>query len=432
MKFLLKITYKTKIAWTLLLMLLLATITASYQALAPVTDSLGERLRAYNEFSSGFIIMVGIKRGNLQVNEFDIERCFKEHLEWLGPPEKREEMLAYWKKQFEEELPEIYPFTEDDYKVVQEMPNVEAVYHLLNMKARYPIPNKTNTYYAFELLGIEPETADVAMLPFGDIENGRFIYPDEDALVVNFRINQNLGLDVGDDLPLQISLDIRLFPVVGVFSNLLPIYLDFGYTVIANIDTIWRVLHVPLERRRFNGMLVKVVDPSKGLDVVDALRDKYPGTSVFWQQVRARTSVRVMESLARAYGVMRLQFLVAAGAIIVSVSLIDLQRSRRELGLLASIGWRERDVFILLLIRSVFMGLMGAVVGIALSYVIGGYICGVLVPEKVAMTFNIFPRIPEPAYLPQAPLLSVGLSALAFTVGYIYYRRQTPLTMLQK
>lgn len=103
-----------------------------------------------------------------------------------------------------------------------------------------------------------------------------------------------------------------------------------------------------------------------------------------------------------------------------------------ELGLLTSMGWRKRGIFALLLTRSLVIGLLGTAVGILLLYGIRDYLTNTLAPEKIALVFNIFPIIPSPAYLPQAPLLSISLSALAFTVGYVYYLRLPPLKMLEE
>ncbi len=432
-KYLLKITFRSRLRWTLLLVFILGVTTASYQVLAPVTDSLEDRVRAYGEFSSGFIIMVGDASPNLETNDFYRERFMKEHPE-LYPPEMLDEYLENHRFWFSK----AWPFIEDDFNIISQQENIKTVYPLICIDGDYPHPSEHNEYYVFSITAVDVEAADVAYLPFGDIEKGRYLYTDEDAIIIDFHIHEKRGglegdcFDIGDTLPLVVDREVRGFEVVGVYGTPLPSYLGFGWSAVMNIDTIWKILDVPPEMRRYNGMLIKLQETSRGMDVVSTLMKAYPDARVLWQEHKAMTSFKVVESLSKAYGVLRWLMLTTSGAMIVAVSFLDLQRRRGELGLLASIGWREGDVLVLLLTRSLIIGILGAFAGVLLSYTIGGTVAAALVPENVIRLFNLHPVIPDPAYLPYTPALSIALSIVSFAVGYAYYRRATPLSLMNR
>jgi ABC-type lipoprotein release transport system permease subunit len=429
----LKITLHSRLRWTLLLVFILGVTAASYQVLAPVTDSLGDRVRAYSDFSSGYIIMVGDTSPNLERNDFFFEVFMKEHPE-LYPPETWDERIKNHRIRFQK----AWPFTGDDLNVVSQQENIKTVYPLICIDGGYPHPSEHNEYYMFSITAVDVEAADVAYLPFGDIEKGRYLHPDEDAIIIDYHIHEKRGglvgdcFDVGDTLPLVVDMEVRGFEIVGVYGTPLPSYLGFGWTAVMNMDTIWRIWGVPPEMRRYNGMLIKLQETSRGMDVVSALMNVYPDARVLWQEHKAMTSFKVVESLSTAYGVLRYLVLATSSAMIVTVSLLDLQRRRGELGLLTSIGWRERDVLVLLLTRSLIIGILGAFAGVLLSYTIGGTVAAALVPENVIRLFNLHPIIPDPAYLPYTPALSIALSIVSFTVGYAYYRRATPLSLMNR
>jgi ABC-type lipoprotein release transport system permease subunit len=412
---------------------ILGVTTASYQVLAPVTDSLEDRVRAYSDFSSGYIIMVGDTSPNLETNDFFRESFMKEHPE-LYPPERLDEYIEHHRFWFLK----AWPFIVDDFNVVSQQENIKTVYPLLHLDADYPCPNEEKAYCVFRIMAIKVEAADVAYLPFGDIEKGRYLHPDEDAIVINFRIHEKRGglegdcFDVGDSLPLVVDREVRGFEIVGVYGTPLPSYLGFGWTAVVNIDTVWKILDVPPEMRRYNGMLIKLEETSRGMNVVNALMKAYPDARVLWQEHKALTNFKAVESLSRSYGVLRNLVLATSGAMIVTVSLLDLQRRRGMLGLLTSIGWRERDVLVLLLTRSLIIGILGAFTGVLLSYTIGGTVADALVPENVIRLFNLHPVIPDPAYLPYTPVLSIALSIVSFAAGYAYYWRATPLSLMNR
>ena len=81
--------------------------------------------------------------------------------------------------------------------------------------------------------------------------------------------------------------------------------------------------------------------------------------------------------------------------------------------------------------QSLGVGVLGTLAGVALAWVLGGYLSGMLIPRSVSYTVST-PMIPDVRFRPYALLLAVALSAVSFTAGYIYYRRLTPLQMIEK
>jgi ABC-type antimicrobial peptide transport system permease subunit len=78
------------------------------------------------------------------------------------------------------------------------------------------------------------------------------------------------------------------------------------------------------------------------------------------------------------------------------------------------------------------LGVMGSVLGLTLAAVFGPYISDALIPRELAFMADIRVQTLNPVHMAYIPVLAVALSALGFIGGYLYYRRLTPLKMLEE
>lgn len=423
--FALKQVFQARRAWTLLLILIIGVATASFEVLSPIADSMSNQLESYTKFATGFIIMHG--GATVSVSYFNPFHYSPEDL----PGD------------FPYNITKALPFNEEEIANISIMEGVEVVYRIAIMSAAY-IPTKeqqekmgnpenSTVIWDTGLVGVEAEAALAGLLPYANVEKGRFLRPREsDAVVVSNLLEKDWGFTVGDEIPLIILNEERRFKIIGIYSGLLPTAMDPGFTAVMDLDELFRLLNVDPSDGRYNALLIKVGEPSLAQSIVNALREEYPMAQVHYQFAFAETSIELLSSTVNTYDLILNLFLVVSAAIIILIRLIDLLRHRRELGLYMGVGWRERDILSYMLWQSAIIGLIGATVGILLTVAVGGYLSEALVPERLKYTFPISMQVPDPAFLPFAWLIALVLSMLTFTAGYLYIRRLTPLKALEE
>lgn len=404
-KFTFKQTLRNRILWTVLLVAVIGAQTALFEVFASLTDGLAEQQRAYIKYNTGFIIMYGGRPATVSPSDAS------------GKPFEESE----WS----------YPLDEATVAEVAGVDGVEAVYRVIAVKVGHELDGEP---FKLGLVGVETQAAQAALLPYANIWKGRFMDPGEiGCAVVCNDLEKELGFTVGDRMQLSVlgaSLD---YEVVGVYGRLLGEPLDPGMTVVVDLDGLLDALEVEGECR-YSGLLVKVSEPELGRELGKTLRSSYSGEGieVVFQGTLADYSVGLISSTTAIYGTTNTLVLVAAAAVIVLVRLVDLVRGRGELGLLTAVGWRERDVTFYLFLKSLLTGVMGSALGLALAAVFGPGVSNALVPRELAFMADIRIQTLNPAHLAYIPALAVGLSALGFAVGYLYYRRLTPLKMLEE
>jgi ABC-type lipoprotein release transport system permease subunit len=403
-KFTFKQTLRNRTIWTALLIAVIGAQTALFEVFISLTDGLTLQQQAYVKYNAGFIIMYGghpitVGQSTPPVNPFDAA----EHS---------------------------YPLNEAIVSEVTRVDGVEAVFRVLVMKVRHELDGES---VDLGLVGVETRAAQAAILPYANIWKGRFIDPEEvGCAVVSNDLEKELGLAVGDSMSLSVLGSGLDYEIVGVYGRLLGEQLDPGVTVVVDLAGLLDALD--LGGQRYSALLVKVSEPEMGRELGKAFRSVYSdeGIEVVFQGTLADYSVNLISTTAAIYGTTNALILMTAAAVIVLIRLIDLVKSRGELGLLTSVGWRERDVTAYLLLKSLMLGVMGSVLGLTLAAVFGPYISDALIPRELAFMADIRVQTLNPVHMAYIPVLAVALSALGFIGGYLYYRRLTPLKMLEE
>jgi ABC-type antimicrobial peptide transport system permease subunit len=95
------------------------------------------------------------------------------------------------------------------------------------------------------------------------------------------------------------------------------------------------------------------------------------------------------------------------------------------------IGWREGSIVGYLFNQSLILGFSGAAVGMGISYALGLYLIGILTPYELTASGARVSLVLNLSYFLYATLLALFFSVFAFAITYLYYRRLTPLKMLE-
>jgi len=428
--------------WSLLLIVFMAVNIGFYQVVEPLASGVSEQLEAYTEFGAGFItIYVPYFVGCSLDNPYHLE---------LNNSSPSYHLTEERLKQAVEDHLESYPFDMDDMEAISAIGGVEKVYKLPVYGCGYPptaeqieqeyersaiprLEGYTMTTFGIDLHGIDPEVMHSGLLPFIDLEEGRYFTSDKPEIVVNTKIRDYLSYGVNSEIPLIFNNGTLSLPIVGVSRDYITPWSSDIYLVFLSLDHICELFDVSPEELRSNILLVKLDEANATLSrgVVRELRGMYPDAKIHYAYAQSDYLRDTYTASLASLDALRNTVLAFTGLAVVAVRFVDLLRGRRMLGLYTAVGWRERDMVAYFLGQSLGVGVLGTLVGVALAWGFGGYLSGVLIPRSVSYTVKA-PMIPDVRFIPYALVLAVALSVVSFTAGYLFYRRLTPLQMIEK
>jgi putative ABC transport system permease protein len=107
--------------------------------------------------------------------------------------------------------------------------------------------------------------------------------------------------------------------------------------------------------------------------VVDSLQAALPGYEVdAWDTLDPSTK-QTMEMEDQVMGIFGLIILLIAGVGILNLMLMAVFERTREIGILAAMGLKRREIVVLFLLEGILIGLLGALVGCALGGLVSTY-----------------------------------------------------------
>jgi ABC-type lipoprotein release transport system permease subunit len=384
-----------------MLVLMIATAIATYTALSSVADNMRNRQEAYTKYNAGFVIMYGGTPAGLTSDLFNSPSLNS------------------------------YPFDDEIISQIESREGVEAVYKVTIVQLPYQMPD--GGHIPIGLIGVETRATEAAILPYANMWEGKFLTPTDNAsAIINIGLNNAIS-PASDKIVLHVLDRNYTLSAIGVYDSLLPEEMDPSESAVVDLDTFWQMIEVPPRLQRYSSLLVQVRDPSWGGKIAEELRNDYGKGDIYiiYQYELAKASVELMRSTSIFYGFIDATMLVAVGAVIMLIRILDLIKRKGEIGLLTAVGWRERDLVAYLFSQSLIIGVIGAALGTVISFVSGPQISRALIPVELNIMTNIRPEEPTITYLPYALLLTVSFSVTAFVGAYLYYRRLTPLKMLE-
>lgn len=270
------------------------------------------------------------------------------------------------------------------------------------------------------------------------LEEGRLFDPAKDEAVLDKDFATQAGAKVGD----RIFLWEREFTVCGILKVA-------GVAVIGGGQA-----YVPLETVQEMLQEGDVVDyvfvstqTAEAVPAVSRAIEKLIGAGA---QVSSQDSLpgqigRTAAMTSAGSGAFMLLILVVGGLLIVRSSLSSVRERVVEIGILRALGWRKRHVVSLLGYETTLQGILGAVPGVVLGYVVAFVICAHL-NLSLPASFNSYPpcATTEPALtltleptvslagIAIALLLTVALAVAAGLIAGRYAASRAPMDSLRQ
>ena len=319
------------------------------------------------------------------------------------------------------------PFTDEDVELVRQLDGVVAVYPELRLTAII-------TFRDLNITVINPDTGEVTTIseikeyfdlivvevdyledmPFyRSLIEGR--YPDRGAYEV-MASKHFEGISFNDEAEIQLGPETFKMEVVGIF---LPPRIQ--HSMVTSRETVDNMLgELPIPENAYTSMWVKVGSLEDVELVAELIDEALPKALVSYDAAAVKSAIELVNVAQSHYALIGYSLLILASAGLVLVRVLDVTKHKWEIGLLKTMGWSSSNVFKYVLYYSLYIGVLGFILGIALSILLANFtpmfsIKMPFSPEAV----KILPKL-DMYQMAFALPLSLAISTAAGWAGALY------------
>ncbi|MBI5031414.1 MAG: ABC transporter permease [Chloroflexi bacterium] len=265
------------------------------------------------------------------------------------------------------------------------------------------------------VLGIDPQSAAYAPIK-GSLVVGSFLASDDrSGILIGEKLAKSLGLSAGSQVSLLVNTsneqpDEALFTIRGLFNTNTPTYDETSvFMPITKAQAFTRT------EGRASAIFILLHQQEDADRVAFALR----GPSLITLTYRELNQV-LLQTVEASYGIMNLLYLMVLAVVAVVIAntlLMSVFERTREMGILASLGMKGRQILTMFLMEAGALAIAGIIVGIifgslgVLYFATVGYSIGEeaeLAGAAIAFSSTIYARF--------SPLGTLGLSIAALVI----------------
>jgi putative ABC transport system permease protein len=289
-------------------------------------------------------------------------------------------------------------------------------------------PQTPDAVTLVNLVGLDPDASQ--SIRNYTMQEGRFLQSDDrDAVVVSSALADNLGLRVGDKLPLPTAEGLAELTVVGIHP---PRARPGNEEVIVTLPEAQRLLGMPGQITAVEANYANGADRAGREATEAAIRSKLGDTfdyNALSTSSDMFANLQIAQSLMTAFGFLAL--FMGAFIIFNTFRTIVAER-RRDLGMLRAIGASRRMVLWLILTEGLIQGIVGTALGIALGYLfaLAGLAAVSPMMEQMIHVKLGAPAV-SPAILVVSVVLGIGMTLLAGLFPALSAGRVTPIEALR-
>jgi ABC-type lipoprotein release transport system permease subunit len=244
----------------------------------------------------------------------------------------------------------------------QMLPDVRAATPVLWASG---ILNTAEESLGTRVYGIDPLSEMAA--PFREgLVAGEFLVPDDrSGVLISQRLAKSLGLTIGDDLSLLINTsgeqpDEATFTIRGLYNTGLPAFDEATiFLPLAKAQAFTRV------GDRASVVVVLLHDREDADAVAAALRA--PGLEVLTWRDLNQLMITLMESGMGFLYMIYLIVLAIVAVVVANTLLMSVFERTREMGILAALGMKGRQIMTMFVLESATLGAIGIILGVLLG-----------------------------------------------------------------
>lgn len=127
-----------------------------------------------------------------------------------------------------------------------------------------------------------------------------------------------------------------------------------------------------LNEGQYHRIIAKLADNDLTGSVTPVIRESLPGLEVLsWKEIQTDLAM-ITDYINQIYGVFMAIILAGLAFGIVNTMLMSVLERTRELGMLSAIGMNRRRIFVMIMLESIFLSIVGGLAGMTVSAVVIG------------------------------------------------------------
>jgi len=226
-----------------------------------------------------------------------------------------------------------------------------------------------------QIVGVDVEADAEVTTISKQLERGEWLTPDDEGVVLGWRLAESLGLELGDELVVLSqgadgSMANEVYPVRGVLKSI-----SDGVDRAGVFMTHAEFRALMLLDTGVHQMIIRT-PASAELDAATAQAQALAptGTKVeSWKQLKP-TLASMLDSSEAAMAVMGVIVYLAVGIVILNAMLMAVFERIRELGVLKAIGFTPPKILVLILLETGIQTIVALIVGIGMAIPVNIYL----------------------------------------------------------
>ena len=253
-------------------------------------------------------------------------------------------------------------------EIVREQPEVVAVSKRINTGG---MVSSREGAYPVSITAIEPESEAPVSLVAENITQGRFLNSDDgDNILIGQEMANLLNVGVGDRIVLlgkrkDESMRQRSMTVVGIFNlGLGDAEKGLVYINLPTAQTLYNL------RDQETEVTITLTQVGQENALISSLQPNLPEYEVDSFDTLRPEIREILEQKSAFIAVIGFIVLLMASIGILNLMLMAVYERTREMGVLAALGMKGRQLMALFLLEGMFIGVIGAVIGCTLSWLL--------------------------------------------------------------
>jgi putative ABC transport system permease protein len=264
--------------------------------------------------------------------------------------------------------PEVGKIIPDGQAVLQKVRSTDGVAEAAGRAVVPAMGSSATTSAGVRLYGVAPDAEAEVFTVAKKVVTGRYIEAsDRNTCVLGQELAEKLKLDVGSKLIVQAqtpdgTLAGGAFRIVGIYKTVSSLYDKTAvFALQGDVDRTFTL------DGAIHEIAIKADDISDSVPVASRLRSEFPGLDVeTWDKLEPE--LELLTSTSQQMSRILMVFIMIALVFgITNTMLMAVLERTRELGVLISLGMKQRLVFAMIMIETVILSSIGGALGAALG-----------------------------------------------------------------
>lgn len=178
----------------------------------------------------------------------------------------------------------------------------------------------------------------------------------------------------------KVILDDVSFKIKGIYE-----VSSMDNDIIANIDEVIREFDLPSDQVNYYN--ISLINPQEASKVRNLIKFKFEELEAYSQQDTLEMVGDLLGNLRLLVIVVSIIAAIVAGVGIINTMLMSVMERTKEIGTLKAVGWTNGNVMLMILLESLFIGIIGGILGILFGY-FGSFILGLASGLSTVVTFS--------------------------------------------